>query len=468
MGFIEAFKGAISGSFAEEWKDFFIVPSGMPGTAGLFPAVQQETNKDRGVNVGHSDNIISNGSKLVVPEGFALITIENGAITGFISEPGGYTYSSESKYSRTFFAGGGIFASTLGNSWERFKYGGIPGDQQLVFYVNLKEIPNNRFGTQNEVYWDDVFLGTQAGAVTRGTYTLRIIDPILFLKGFVPVKYLSQNAPVFDFADPGNDAGEQLFHEVVQSLSAAFSNYSNDPERGGRISNLQKDSLGFARSLSQAVEDGYQWATTRGLSIVSAALIGLDYDDVTKKLFAEVQKADALSGQRGNSFMQQSVARGIEAAGNNPGGGAIGIGMMGMGVGAAGSVMGGLQQPVAPAPQQQAVPGFQQPATPGFQQQGTQPAGMPVADGQVAVPAAAPAAPAGAPVQGVAPVAAPMAEAPVPSPEPMPAQAPAPAAAPTPAGEDPYEKLTKLKGLLDAGVITQADFDAAKAQVLGL
>jgi hypothetical protein len=36
------------------------------------------------------------------------------------------------------------------------------------------------------------------------------------------------------------------------------------------------------------------------------------------------------------------------------------------------------------------------------------------------------------------------------------------------AAEDPYEKLTKLKGLLDAGVISQEDFDAAKAKVLGI
>ena len=42
---------------------------------------------------------------------------------------------------------------------------------------------------------------------------------------------------------------------------------------------------------------------------------------------------------------------------------------------------------------------------------------------------------------------------------------PAPAAAPA---EDPYEKLASLKKLLDDGVITQADFDAAKAKLLGL
>ena len=34
--------------------------------------------------------------------------------------------------------------------------------------------------------------------------------------------------------------------------------------------------------------------------------------------------------------------------------------------------------------------------------------------------------------------------------------------------EDPYEKLSSLKKLLDDGVITQADFDAAKAKLLGL
>ena len=43
--------------------------------------------------------------------------------------------------------------------------------------------------------------------------------------------------------------------------------------------------------------------------------------------------------------MQQSVARGMQAAGEN-GGGAAGMAFMGMGLNGAGSVMGGLQQPV--------------------------------------------------------------------------------------------------------------------------
>ena len=41
------------------------------------------------------------------------------------------------------------------------------------------------------------------------------------------------------------------------------------------------------------------------------------------------------------------------------------------------------------------------------------------------------------------------------------------APAPTAAGDDEMvTKLTNLKGLLDSGVLTQAEFDAAKAKVL--
>lgn len=41
-----------------------------------------------------------------------------------------------------------------------------------------------------------------------------------------------------------------------------------------------------------------------------------------------------------------------------------------------------------------------------------------------------------------------------------------PSSAASSVSEDPYEKLAKLNGLLDQGVITQEDFDAAKSKLL--
>lgn len=356
MGFVKAFTGALGGSFADQWKDFYMVPEGVPATAAIFAAKSKGSNNGRGENTKGNDNIITSGSKIIVPEGTALITMEDGAITGIVAEPGGFIYQSDDANAQSIFTTEDPVGSLIQSTWEKIQFGGQAGAQQLAFYVNLKEIPNNRFGTQSEIYWDDAFFGTQVGAVTRGTYTLKIVDPLLFVKNFVPQKFLTQNAPVFDFGDLDNDAAEQLFNEVVGSLSAAFSNYTNDPSKGNRMSRIQGDQMGFAKSLTEAVEEGYQWKTERGLTIVKTAILAMEYDEDTKEMMKDVKRADALSGARGNSFMQQSVARGMQAAGEN--GGGANMAFMGMGMGAAGNVMGATQQPVNQGMnnQQQAAP----------------------------------------------------------------------------------------------------------------
>ena len=344
MGLIQAVVGSIGGTLADQWQDFYTVPAGLPATAALFAAVAQGSNAGRGSNTRGSSNIISNGSKIVVPEGYGLLLFQDGAITGFAAEAGPYEWRSDDLNSKSIFAGDNFVDSLIKQSWERFKFGGQPSSQQAAFFVSLKELPDNRFGTQSEIYWDDGFLNTQVGAVTRGSYTLKIVDPILFVKNFVPATYL-QPGKVFDFTDLDNAAAGQLFNEVVGSLAPAFSLYTNDPSKGNRITKLQQDSLGFARSLSAAVENGYQWRSDRGLAIVKTAIVSIEYDATTKELLKTVQRADALSGARGNSNMQASVAAGMQSAGEN--GGAAGIMGLGMAAGMVG--IGGMQQPVAPA-----------------------------------------------------------------------------------------------------------------------
>ncbi|MDE2406390.1 MAG: SPFH domain-containing protein [Xanthomonadaceae bacterium] len=344
MGLIQAVKGAVGGMLGDQWKDFYTIPDGLPPTAALFAAVPHGTNAGRGSNTHGSSNIITNGSKIIVPEGYGLLLFQDGKITGFAAEAGGYEWKSDDLNSKSIFSGDGIVDSLIMQSWERFKFGGQPGSQQAAYFVSLKELPDNRFGTQSEIYWDDAFLNTQVGAVTRGSYTMKIVDPILFVKNFVPAAYL-QPGQVFDFTDIDNAAASQLFNEVVGSLAPAFSLYSNDPSKGNRISKLQQDSIGFAKSLSEAVENAYQWKSDRGLMIAKTAIISIEYDANTKELLKTVQRADALSGARGNSNLQASVAAGMQAAGEK--GGAAGM----MGIGMASGMMGGmagLQQLVAP------------------------------------------------------------------------------------------------------------------------
>ena len=394
MGFIKAFTGSLGGTFADQWKDFYTPRADVPATAALFQAVPQSQNNGRGENYKGNENIISDGSKIVVPEGTALITVQDGQITGIVAEPGGFEFRSNDPNSQSMFAGDGVFGQVIKSTWEKVKFGGQPGSQQLAFYVNLKEIPNNKFGTQGKIRFFDSYLNAQVAIIARGAYSLKITDPLLFVKNIVPVQYLQPNAPVFDFADMNNETGNQLFNEVVNSLQDALSNYSKGKENS--IINIQSDQLGFAKSLSEVIENNYQWKATRGLEIVKVAMNEIDYDEKTQELVERVAEADAFTGSRGNTFMQMSAARGIEAAGQN--GGGANMAFMGMGMNAAGNMMGALQQ---------------QPTTPAQQ--------------------AAPAQP----VQ----------------------------AAPA---EDPMTILTEKKKLLDAGLITQEDYDALKAKILGI
>ena len=380
MGLFRAAGSAVGGVLADQWKDFYTVPDGLAPTAALFPAVKRGTDFGRGSNTSGSVDVITNGSKIIVPQGYGLVFMEGGAFTAFVAEPGVYEWSSGASDSRSVFAGGGLVDPLINVSWERFKFGGRPSAQQRAFFVSLKELTNNRFGTASEIYWEDWYLNAQVGATARGSYTLRIADPLLFIHNFVPATYL-QNGAVFDFTDLRNAAADQLFNEVVSSLSAALSSYTNDPARGNRIVGIQQDAVGFARCLSEAVERNYHWRSERGLEIVSSAIVAIEYDAPSKELLRVVQRADALSGVRGTVNLQAAMAVGIDAAGANAGvEGLVGIGLAGGALG------------ISPLEHQSAGGG----------------------------------------------------------------------------AEDHVAKLSSFKRMLDAGLITQGDYDAAKAKALGL
>ena len=382
MGLIKAVAGAIGGTLADQWKDFYSISPNLAPTVAISAAMKQESSADRGANDSGSDRIISNGSKIVVPSGYGLVLVQDGAFTGFVTEPGGYIWDTEASDTSSVFASNGFWSPLLKTSWERLKFGGRPSSEQQAFFVSLQELGNNKFSSASEIYWDDKYLNSQVGAMVRGVFSIRLLDPLLFLTTMVPPVYF-KNGKNFDLTDLDNPTAQQLFNEVVGSLSGAFSNYVNDPDKENRITQIQRDSVGFANSLAVVVNRDYAWEEARGISIVNTSVVSIEYDEATKDVLKTVQRADSLMGQRGNSNLQASIAAGMESAGSVEGA----SGILGMGF-AAGSVgLGNIQQNEEPKQSPQ---------------------------------------------------------------------------------EDPYEKLSKLKKLLDEELITQEDYDAAKAKLLDL
>src|SRR5690625_6835883 len=72
---------------------------------------------------------------------------------------------------------------------------------------------------------------------------------------------------------------------------------AEDGIRAGHVTGVQTCAL----PISAAVEESYRWSTDRGLAIVKTSIVSIEYDKRTRELLADVQKADALSGNRSRS-----------------------------------------------------------------------------------------------------------------------------------------------------------------------
>ena len=358
MGFIRAFTGALGGSFANQWLEYMAPPADMTDHVLLARAVAVKGGRSENNDGEENPNVISNGSKFLVPEGACLITVENGAITGVIAEPGGYTYTTENNpEAKSMFAGDGFFASTFGQSWNQFKFGGQPGNQQFAFYVNLKDVAGLRYGTQNPIRYKDAnYANTMLAVTSNGTYTIKVVDPILLFKNLIPVDIVSgQGRGKFELGGEGDEGGveDSLFAGFVGSLAAALSAFT----KGGKsIDDIQGGTTEFAKSMNEAVEANYQWATKYGLEIVNVQPMGLDWDDQSVELINKFNTGNLMQGGVGAAYAQTQIAEGFNAAGNN--GGAGNMMGMGMGVGMMGG-MAGIAQPMGTNPvtaQQQAAP----------------------------------------------------------------------------------------------------------------
>ena len=134
MGLIKAGIGALGGTLADQWKEFFYCEA-MDKEVLVTKGKKQVSG--RSSNTKGNDNIISNGSGIAVADGQCMIIVEQGKVVEVCAEPGEFTYDSSTEPS--------IFAGSLGKSildtfktvGKRFAYGGDTGKDQRVYYFKI-------------------------------------------------------------------------------------------------------------------------------------------------------------------------------------------------------------------------------------------------------------------------------------------------------------------------------------------
>lgn len=379
MGLVMAFKGALSGTLADQWKDII--------TAGHFdehtvvaPGVRRGSTDGRGTPFRGSVDVISNGSKIFVPENTAAFIFSQGGVEEIVTDPGGYEYVGGQA---SIFDGDGFVESIVRQTKERLTFGGQTPDQKWVAFVNLREIRGLKFGTRSPMVFHDRFYGADLEIVAFGTFSVRVVDAVAFVSNFLPAnrRHYVLNSP---------EAQQQLSSEFIQAFMTALNSLSathrlaDMPAHGGAIANLIADDNGALGT----------WMTRFGLDVVQVGIESIDFSPQSRELVRQftgrkmtVSAFEGVSQQASNVAAQQKIAQGVQDHGLGDAPGLV----LGMGI-----VQGISPQTAAPTTQSAAA---------------SQTTSLSL-DAQI-------------------------------------------------------ETVKKLKELLDAGSLTQAEFDAKKKQVMG-
>lgn len=320
MGLIKAGAGALGGTLADQWKEFFYCDA---LDKEVLAKKGEKRISGRSSNTKASDNIISSGSGIAVADGQCMMIVEQGKVVEVCAEPGEYTFDASTEPS--IFAGslGQGILNTFKTIGRRFTFGGDTGKDQRVYYFNTKEIIDNKFGTPNAVSFrvvdTKVNLDIDVSLRCNGLYSYKIVDPLLFYTnvcGNVEKEYLRE------------EIDDQLRTEFVSALAPSLGKLSALEIRPNQI-------VTHMRELEEAIntELKEKWAETRGLEVVSIAMNPPTLPPEDAELIKSIQKNAVLRDtSMAAATLTQAQADALKTAAGNENGAMMGF--MGMGMAA--------------------------------------------------------------------------------------------------------------------------------------
>lgn len=274
---MHAAKESAKGVISEQWKEYFYCES--MDTDTLVMRGKKKTSS-KSSNARQEDNIISNGSGIVVADGQCMIIVEQGKVVEACAEPGEFTY--DSSIAPSIFTGN--LGETITQAFEefgrRFTFGGDVAKDQRVYYFNIKEITDNKFGTANPFMFrivdHNINLDTEVSVRCNGIYSYRITNPLRFY-----ANVCGNIEGVYE----RSQIDSQLKTEFIAALQPAFAKLSDLELRPGQIPS-------HAAELEDAMNEVLtkKWSEKRGITVVSVALNPITLKEEDLERIQQVQQ----------------------------------------------------------------------------------------------------------------------------------------------------------------------------------
>ncbi len=329
MGLLKATTNSISQVVGDQFKEFIT-----PATTDKSVLVQKGVVNHGVGNTNPTEGIITNGSKIVIPEGYAMMIVDNGAIKEFSAEAGEFIWDQSSEpsiFEGGFFNGIGESIKRIGN---RITFGGQTAHDQRVYYVNLLNITGNKFGSTNtETIFDPVYGSVEI--TFFGEYSFKVVDPTILITnilGSMPKDEVTVDEVV----------GGQLKMEFTSNVSTCIADLMTTNNIS--FNTVQKYKNEVVKVMNNLLDES--WIKQYGLEIQDMAL-NINASDESKAIIREVDAEISREKRRGDMYaanpsgmMAAATADAMVNASKNENGAMMGFMGMNMGQSVGASVMG--------------------------------------------------------------------------------------------------------------------------------
>lgn len=305
MGLIKAGATALGQTFADQWLEFVAIE----GIESNNVLVQREYPRTNGSNTKATQGVLTKGTRITVPEGMAMMIVDQGKIAEFTAEAGEFVYDSSTE--PTVFYGG--LGAGIKNSFKRFtdnfKFGGATPKDQRVYYINLREIPGINFGTAEPMAFPDPKYDITVYLRFYGKYSIKVTDPISFVANVVssaPGDVVTTDV----FLKQG-----QMREEFITHLTSSLAILAN--EERASFGDLPRYQSKLAKIMNEELDD--EWRTNRGIEIISVAIPSVS---LTEKSQEDIRKYDEINvaTNKGPGIMTLATAEAMKNAASNEAG----------------------------------------------------------------------------------------------------------------------------------------------------
>lgn len=282
MGFIRAALSSGLNSFNDsKFKEAIVLPNNL--TSDALAIKGQLLSKDpdgKSRQSNQNTGLLTDGSVVIVPQGYVAILVNNGTFLGDVLEAGSHEWRSGDN---AWLLEKGGLKGTWENFKNRFSFGGQVITQQEIIFIRMQPVAGNKFGTQNAVEYFSERYQQLLNIRFYGLFDIKVADPVLFY-----VSSISQQIEDYKAFTLQNVAQGTLRQNIAPKIAIAIAKFTNENKVDIYSLNANQDT--FNELAKQEVNK--VWAGLYGIETTNILLEDLSYDqeslDIVRKLDSEL------------------------------------------------------------------------------------------------------------------------------------------------------------------------------------